>query len=227
MYKIASFGRFLPRLDKEEARAYWRDVHGPLGAAVPGVVRYTQNRVVGAVPDPSHPSDGGEIPFDGYACLWFEDRASFEEAKETPEWAALAEDGRKLFDEAATISSPVDERVMKEGEHRGVKEIAVTLFKPGMRKQEASDYWTNVHGPLGIELSPDFGRYVQNHAIQPTDGSPAPAFDGFAEHWYDDEAAFLRVVTSPDWKRVVDDGYLVFDMDTMWQAFVDEVVIKG
>jgi uncharacterized protein (TIGR02118 family) len=226
MYKIASFGRFLPTLDKNEGRAYWRDVHGPLGAAVPGVLRYTQNHVVGPVPDPSHPSDAG-IPFDGYACLWFEDHAAFEAARTTPEWQALGEDGKKLFDETATISSPVDERVMKEGDLTPFKEVAVTMFKPGMPKKEASDYWTNVHGPLGIELAPDFGRYVQNHAIQPTDGGPQPPFDGFAEHWYDDEAAFFRVVTSPDWKRVVDDGYLVFDMETMWQALVDEVVIKG
>ncbi len=224
MYKVASFGRFLPTLDKDEARSYWRDVHGPLGRAVPGVVRYVQNHIVGSPPEVGREVP---IPFDGYACLWFTDRAAFEAATQTPEWQALAEDGRKLFDETATMSSPVDERVMKEGDYTSYKEVAVTCFKTGMSKKDASDYWTNVHGPLGIELAPDFGRYVQNHAIQPTDGGPAPAFDGFAEHWYDDEAAFFRVVNSPDWQRVVDDGDEVFDMSSLWQALVEEVVIKG
>lgn len=226
MYKIACFGRFLPELDKAQARSYWRNVHGPLGRSVPGVARYVQNHFVGAPPSEGRASEV-PIPFDGYACLWFADRAACDAAMKTPEWQALVEDGQNLFDGDATMSSPVDERVMKEGDYTPFKEVAVTFFKSGLSKKAASDYWTNTHGPLGIEVAPEFGRYVQNHAIQPTDGGPAPGFDGFAEHWFDDKDAFLRTMTSPDWQRVVDDGLEVFEMSTLWEALVEEVVIKG
>ena len=48
-------------LSREEFRRYWRNVHGPIGARMPGVRRYVQNHVL---------ADGA--PFDGLAEIWFD-----------------------------------------------------------------------------------------------------------------------------------------------------------
>ena len=56
-------------MSREEFRAYWRDVHGALGARMPGVRRYVQNHVV---------ADGA--PFDGIAEMWFDSPADMQAA---------------------------------------------------------------------------------------------------------------------------------------------------
>jgi len=50
-----------PEMPRDEFRRYWRDVHGPIGARMPGVRKYIQNHVV---------DDGA--PFDGVAEMWFD-----------------------------------------------------------------------------------------------------------------------------------------------------------
>ena len=80
---------------------------------------------------------------------------------------------------------------------------------------------------LGVAAAPEFARYVQNHVIQGADGAGGePLFDGFAEHWFQDEAAYLRTIESPDWKACDEDGYNFIDMWDIWQASVDEVIVR-
>lgn len=56
-------------MSREDFRAYWRDVHGPIGARMPGVRKYVQNHVV---------ADGA--PFDGIAEMWFDSPADMQAA---------------------------------------------------------------------------------------------------------------------------------------------------
>ena len=68
-------------MSREEFRRYWREVHGPLGAKMPGVRKYVQNHSV---------ADGA--PFDGFAEMWFDDAASMQAALASPESAAAGAD---------------------------------------------------------------------------------------------------------------------------------------
>lgn len=56
-------------MDRAEALRYWREVHGPIDAKIPGVQRYVQQHAVGA-PD-------GQPPFLGVASLTFADQDAF------------------------------------------------------------------------------------------------------------------------------------------------------
>ena len=56
-------------MSRDEFRRYWRDVHGAIGARMPGVRRYVQN----------HASDDG-APFDGIAEMWFDSPADMQTA---------------------------------------------------------------------------------------------------------------------------------------------------
>lgn len=71
-------------LDREESLRYWREQHGPLVSAVPGVQRYVQQHAV-AGPD-------GRPPFLGVASLSFADEAAFGSAAASPEFAAALAD---------------------------------------------------------------------------------------------------------------------------------------
>ncbi len=67
--------------------AYWRDVHGPLCAAVPAMRRYVQNPTRRAI------YDSGRTPaFDGAAMTWFDSLDALRASAPTPEFARLRED---------------------------------------------------------------------------------------------------------------------------------------
>lgn len=56
-----------PGLEIDEFRRYWRDVHGPLGAQIPTVLRYVQNHT-----RKGGYANGRKPPADGAAITWFE-----------------------------------------------------------------------------------------------------------------------------------------------------------
>jgi uncharacterized protein (TIGR02118 family) len=60
---------------------YWRNIHGPLGATIPSILRYEQNHL--------HPYDymNDNAPlYDGLAITWFESTAAMRQGAQTPEY---------------------------------------------------------------------------------------------------------------------------------------------
>jgi uncharacterized protein (TIGR02118 family) len=87
--KGVGFVRRKSGMTVEAFQEHWREVHGPLGAALPTLRRYVQSH-----PRPSAYSRGREPAWDGVAILWFDDSAALRAATATPEWArAKADDG--------------------------------------------------------------------------------------------------------------------------------------
>jgi uncharacterized protein (TIGR02118 family) len=71
---------------------HWREIHGPLAYACPGVARYTQTEVKSS----SFRTDGVgpiDVAVDGIAELWFEDQAALDLFSASPATARLREDG--------------------------------------------------------------------------------------------------------------------------------------
>lgn len=81
-----------PDLTTEEFRRYWRDVHGPFGARIPGLRRLVQSYTVRIPGDVSGPD------FDGMAELWFDDLSSLLAARQSPEWKASSADEANFID---------------------------------------------------------------------------------------------------------------------------------
>jgi uncharacterized protein (TIGR02118 family) len=80
-----------------------------------------------------------------------------------------------------------------------IKLVYCISRRPGMSLEEFSRYWREVHGPIGRRI-PGLRRLVQSHPVShPSDMSP-PAFDGMAELWFDDIAAFEAARRSPEWR---------------------------
>jgi nucleoside triphosphatase len=90
-------------LSPEEFFTYWNDVHGPLGARLPGLRRLVQSHTV-TLPsdlragDPvpggsgSRPRAAGTGDYDGIAELWFDDEEALARARRSPEWRAATAD---------------------------------------------------------------------------------------------------------------------------------------
>lgn len=92
-----------PGLSREEFIRYWAEVHGPLGARIPGLRKLVQSY---ALPVPGH----GRSAFDGMAELWFDDLAAVLEARESAEWGASTADEANFVDPTRSAYFVSEER---------------------------------------------------------------------------------------------------------------------
>jgi uncharacterized protein (TIGR02118 family) len=78
-------------LTDEEFFLYWQDVHGPIGARIPGLRKLVQSHRLAIEGD--KPPD-----YDGMAELWFDDAQALLEARQSPQWKASSEDEARFVD---------------------------------------------------------------------------------------------------------------------------------
>ncbi|MFG1299693.1 EthD domain-containing protein [Xanthobacter sp. V3C-3] len=69
-------------------RRYWREVHGPLGATIPSMLRYEQNHLAPEAYLPDEPAPR----FDGLAITWFASTAAMRAGAETQAYALTRAD---------------------------------------------------------------------------------------------------------------------------------------
>jgi uncharacterized protein (TIGR02118 family) len=85
-----------PEMSRAEFYEYWKEIHGPIGARIPGVRRFVQSHSI-PVPGDAHKPD-----FDGMVELWFDDAAALLSARNTPEWDASSKDETNFIDNRKT-----------------------------------------------------------------------------------------------------------------------------
>jgi len=112
-----------------------------------------------------------------------------------------------------------------------IKVIGLLTRKAGLSHREFSDYWHNVHAPLGERIVPPeakSARYVQNHALLAKEGASA-AYDAVAELYFRDHAAMQRWI---DWynsdagKVLRDDEHNFMDVAKRVVIVTDERVMR-
>jgi uncharacterized protein (TIGR02118 family) len=93
-------------LSDEAFFSYWKEVHGAIGARIPGLRRLVQSRRVNVAGDKFQPD------FDGMAELWFDDVESLLHARQSPEWRASHEDEANFIDHSRTAYFVSEEHVL-------------------------------------------------------------------------------------------------------------------
>jgi uncharacterized protein (TIGR02118 family) len=91
MIKVLYTASKKPGLSTAEFQQHWFEIHGQLGARVPGLRRYVQNHGIPeayALRATTH---------DGFSELWFDDVEALQRARASAEWVKLSEDGQTLF----------------------------------------------------------------------------------------------------------------------------------
>jgi uncharacterized protein (TIGR02118 family) len=79
-------------LTHEEFFHYWKNVHGPIGARIPGLRKLVQSHRV------MIRGDHRKADYDGVAELWFDDADSLLAARQSPEWKASTSDEANFID---------------------------------------------------------------------------------------------------------------------------------
>jgi uncharacterized protein (TIGR02118 family) len=175
--------------------------------------------------------------FDGYACVWFPDRSTFQSSAASPQWSATQADSSSLFDPDSpqSMTAAVEEHVIIDGPMGPFKAVWFVQFTTEIRADanlthEANQYWTRTHGRAFGARVPGIDRYVQNHVVEPINNGVKPGFGGFSECWFRDRAAFNETMGSAEWDEMNTDAKNIFDRDWIvggWSALVDEIVVKG
>jgi uncharacterized protein (TIGR02118 family) len=98
-------------LSDEEFFDYWQNVHGPIGARIPGLRKLVQSHRLQIAED-SHSAD-----FDGVAELWFDSVGSLLAARETFEWKASSADEANFIDHKKVAYFVSEERVLLDKTH--------------------------------------------------------------------------------------------------------------
>lgn len=97
--------RFRADISPEQAATHWRTVHRDLVLETPGVIGYTQNRVVTSVTD--------AVPWDGLIELTFADRESFESALSSAHWAGVNADAENFVEPGSIEMAIVAEEKLR------------------------------------------------------------------------------------------------------------------
>jgi len=97
--------------------------------------------------------------------------------------------------------------------------------RPGMSREEFGRYWTTTHANKAKRV-PGIRRYVINLAPDLANSGTEMPYDGFAEVWFDSEAAMRASADSPEVKVVLDDEKNLFDLSTRFTVIVTEHVMK-
>ena len=193
MVKIIDLVKRCEALTVGEFQEVWRDRHGLLMAAVPGLRRYVQSH---ALPQGYAK---GELLFDGIAEMWFDDEAAWAAARASPEFARATRNAGRIMDRV--VRMPVDVHVIKDGEITAdaVKNIEFVNRRPGMALEPFRDYWREVHGPIASKI-PVLRRYEQNHlALSAYEGADPP-YDGLAITWFASTADMKLGTRTPEYE---------------------------
>jgi uncharacterized protein (TIGR02118 family) len=102
MIKLVFILHRRPGMDFAAFSRHYREVHAPIGAALPGLRRYVQNHAGPAL-------DGSPLPFDGFSELWFDDLESLQRALASPEALAAMADSENFLDVARIQTFIADE----------------------------------------------------------------------------------------------------------------------
>ena len=178
-----------PDMNIEAFRSYWRDVHGPLAGAIPGVRRYHQNLVTSdrqlrlEVPvGPWHP--------DGFSEIWFDDDATMRRALASPEYAANSKDIPYFIgDFKLLVCEPHSGVELPAGTGGLRKRISLLTRRPGITMAGFRDEWLGRHVEI-VRNIPAIAGYVQNLTIHrgadPAINLPYAdlPIDGISEIWF-------------------------------------------
>jgi uncharacterized protein (TIGR02118 family) len=108
MHKMIFGAKRRPGMSREEFARYWLTVHAEKAKKVPGIKRY----VINLAPDLS--GSGRELPYDGFAEVWFESEDAMRRSARAPETRVVLDDEQNLFDLSTRFSVIVQEHVMVE-----------------------------------------------------------------------------------------------------------------
>lgn len=178
-------------IDNEEFCKRWRNGHGPLASKLPGLRRYHQNHVV------DRQQRGityarGDLDFDGFSELWFDDMPSMQAAfANENQIKELGEDEDRFIGELKLITAIQHVVIPKPAGLPLIKRMSTLKRRPDVSPEKFKEEWFDVHSVL-VKRLPQVKAYTQNLIFDRSLGRGKPAtyqdlpIDGIVELWFAD-----------------------------------------
>jgi uncharacterized protein (TIGR02118 family) len=177
-------------LSQEDFGKRWREVHGPLAARLPGLLRYHQNLVIDseqrAIDYPR-----GSVTFDGISELWFDDEAAMQASLASDAAKAVVADEPNLIDDIHVVTAEQNVVIPTPPGVRLLKRMSTLKRRADVTPEAFRHEWFNVHSLL-VKRLPQVKGYTQNLVLQRTHGRGASVsrddlpIDGLVELWFED-----------------------------------------
>ena len=106
MIKLVYCFKKKAELSDQEFFDYWKNVHAPIGARIPGVRRFVQSRRL------SFPGDISAGDFDGMVELWFDNVEALLAARKSQEWQASTADEQNFIDHSKVAYFVSEEHII-------------------------------------------------------------------------------------------------------------------
>ena len=94
-----------------------------------------------------------------------------------------------------------------------IKSLSLLTRKPGMTAEAFREVWVNEHAPM-VRSVAGVRHYTLSFPLSESSRPDVPTLgveanvDAIAELWYDDMAAMQKATSSPEMKKVTDNGAL-------------------
>lgn len=190
-----------PDWSAQEFRRYWREVHGPLAAKLPGLRRYEQNHVTDSV-QRGIAFERGPEHLDGFSMLWFDSIEAMRAAIATDAGQALVADENHFIGDLRIVAIDQVEVIPPVTDRPVIKRMSLLRRIPDVSPETFVHEWRIEHAHLVRRLTGVRG-YRQNLVI----GREAPKgvavgydalpIDGIVELWFDDAASLDAAFASP------------------------------
>ncbi|MCR0983879.1 EthD domain-containing protein [Roseomonas populi] len=198
-----------PDVPPAEFSRYWRDVHGPLAARLPGLRRYEQNLVT----DRSQLAIDharGAWALDGISHLTFDSRAAMGTAAASPDMAPIGPDNDR-FAVLRGILVTEPNPVVPVADGPLVKRMSLLRRRPDISAERFREEWFGFHAQA-VGRFPALAGYTQNLVVArqaggSTDYDALPV-DGVVEMWFrsvdDLKAAFSSPAAEVSQRHALD-----------------------
>ncbi len=179
-------------------RRYWREVHGPLAARLPGLRRYAQNLVTDRSQLAIDHARGG-WDLDGISQLTFDDRAAMDAAAASPEMTPIGPDNDR-FAVLRGILVTQPNPVVPVAEGPLVKRMSLLRRRPDIDADRFREEWFGFHAEA-VGRFPGLAGYTQNLVVArqaggATDYADLPV-DGVVEMWFRNVEDLKTAFASP------------------------------
>ena len=95
-----------------------------------------------------------------------------------------------------------------------ITRFVILRRRQGLNKVDFSSYWEHHHGKLMSKV-PGLMKYIQYHVESEIFDNTDFPIDGIEELHFDSEQTLLKALQSPQYKHVVNNENLLFDMRSL------------
>lgn len=217
----------MQRLDlmaSEDFRSYYLEQHTRNASGLPGNVKYVSGIAL-------QDANGGPPPFDAVYEGYWESLDSLREAFVSPEWDAARQDHPKVVGGRMMLVVEEHDLLGPPPASAGLtKYLAFLSRRDKSSRDQFVDHFLGAQVPLVLAL-PGLQGYRASVGLCAANGDsllrdvPDPAqFDGIAELWFDDVAAFDAAFRSDEWDALRRDTYQHLAMGKV-QVVVEEHLV--